>query len=119
MTRNENCAALIAGPVSALLALLALGSPLLAGEFKVDISGNAGTTTGGTCLVVSGKETRSHKASGAVPLSYVFSGDLISCAIQRKSGAGALRVTIKDASGRIVAESAETLPFGVIIAAGR
>ena len=105
--------------LAAFFTLLALSGPLRAGEFRVEISGSAGTTTGGTCLTVTGKESESHQTSGLVPLSYSFSGDLISCAIQHKTGAGMLRVTIKDASGRLVADSAETLPFGVIIAAGR
>lgn len=119
MRRNAEPSGLPARHAAALLALLALSAPLHAGEFKVEISGSAGTTTGGTCLLVTGKQSTSHKTSGVVPLTYSFSGDLISCAIQRKSGKGALRLMIRDASGRVVAESTELLPFGVIIAAGR
>jgi len=50
------------------------------------------------------------------PITLAFSGDLISCAIIRKSGSGELRVAIKSAGGRVVAESSDLLPFGVVIA---
>jgi hypothetical protein len=48
-----------------------------------------------------------------------FSGDIISCAIQRKTESGHVQMVIKDSNGSVVAASTETLPFGVVIAAGR
>ena len=64
-------------------------------------------------------KTATYAASGMIPPRREFSGELISCAIQRKVGAGPLKISIKSASGRLVAESSLGQPFGVLIAGGR
>ena len=105
--------------LAAALWALASGETLRAGEFRVEIDGTQGTTFGGTCLVTTADQFKNHAASGSVPLTLAFPGDSISCAIQRKSGAGDLHMVIRIPGGRVVAESSEALPFGVLIAAGR
>jgi hypothetical protein len=90
-----------------------------AGEFIVEIDGTQGTSFGGTCLVTTADQFKNHAASGSVPLTLEFPGDSISCAIQRKSGSGDLHMVIKIPGGRVVAETSEMLPFGVLLAAGR
>lgn len=99
-------------------AVTLLGGQALASDFIVEIGGTRGTEFAGTCLLVSGKAHANRDAVGAVPLTLNFSGDIISCAIVRKTAAGQIRMTIRTAEGRLVAESAE-MPFGVVMAAGR
>jgi len=105
--------------LAAAIWTLALGGPLRADEYIVEISGSDGTAFGGTCLLITANNNRNFSASGAVPLVFEFSGDVISCAIQRKTGNGDLRMVIRSSRGRVVAESSKVLPFGVIMAAGR
>jgi hypothetical protein len=95
------------------------GQTLVAGEYIVEISGTEGAVFGGTCLLLWAKNRTSYAASGLVPLRLEFSGDIISCAIQRKTESGHVQMVIKDSNGSVVAASTETLPFGVVIAAGR
>jgi hypothetical protein len=102
-----------------VLALLAGCRTAVAGEFTVEIGGAEGATFGGTCLLITADKNANHAASGTVPLTFEFAGDLISCAIQKKSGPGQLRIVIKNISGQIVAQSSDVQPFGVVIAAGR
>jgi hypothetical protein len=105
--------------LAAALWALACDETLLAGEFIVEIDGTQGTSFGGTCLVTTADQFKNHAASGSVPLTLEFPGDSISCAIQRKSGSGDLHMVIKNPGGRVVAETSEMLPFGVLLAAGR
>jgi len=70
-------------------------------------------------LLVAGEDHTNHDAVGTVPLSFKFSGDVISCAIVRKAGVGEIRMVIKTVDGRVVAESAQVQPFGVVMAAGQ
>jgi hypothetical protein len=95
------------------------GETLIAGEYIVEISGTEGTVFGGTCLLITASHNTNHAASGSVPLTLAFSGDIISCGLQMKTPSGRLRIVIKNASGHVVAESSEVHPFGVVIAAGR
>jgi hypothetical protein len=95
------------------------GETLIAGEYIVEISGTEGTAFGGTCLLITANNSTNYAASGSVPLTLAFSGDIISCAIQKKAGSGHLHVAIKHSGGHVVAESSKVLPFGVVIAAGR
>jgi len=88
-------------------------------DFLVEISGARGVRVGGTCLLVGPDKTASYTPSGIVPLRLQFSGELISCAIQRKAGAGTLKISIKAASGRVVDESSLGQPFGILFAGGR
>ena len=104
---------------AAMLTLLS-GSPCVrADDYLVQVGGTDGIPFGGTCLVVVGDSNTKHEAIGTVPLTLAFSGDLISCAIIRKAGAGHLRVVIKNTAGRLVAESSDIQPFGVVAAGGR
>ena len=98
---------------------LVSGEALVAGEYVVEISGTEGTAFGGTCLLITANDRSSHAASGSVPLVLRFSGDVISCAVQRKAGSARLQIVIRNSEGRVVGASTETLPFGVVIAAGR
>jgi hypothetical protein len=102
-----------------LLALLAGCDTALGSEFTVEIGGAEGATFGGTCLLITADRSANHAASGTAPLTFEFAGDLISCAIQKKSGSGQLRIVIKNISGQIVAQSSDVQPFGVVLAAGR
>jgi len=102
-----------------VLTLLSGYEMLVAGEYTVEIAGPAGTAFGGTCLLIAASQNASHDVSGTVPRTLEFSGDLISCAIQRKSGSGGLHVVIKRPSGEVVAESSDVQPFGIVMAAGR
>ena len=102
-----------------VLALLAGCDAAVGGEFTVEIGGAEGATFGGTCLLITADKNANHEASGTAPLTFEFAGDLISCAIQKKTGFGRLRIVIKDTSGHIVAQSSDVQPFGVVIAAGR
>jgi hypothetical protein len=88
-------------------------------EYTVAIGGTGGTAFAGTCLLVTADGITRHDASGIVPLTLEFSGDLISCAIQRKEAAGTLHLVIMRPDGRPVAESSANQPFGVVMAAGR
>ena len=101
------------------LALQAGCDSALGGEFIVEIGGAEGATFGGTCLLMTADKSANHATSGTAPRTFEFAGDLISCAIQKKSGSGQLRIVIKNISGRIVAQSSDVQPFGVVIAAGR
>jgi hypothetical protein len=95
------------------------GERLIAGEYTVEITGTAGTAFGGTCLLITANNNTNHAASGSVPLTLAFSGDIISCGLQIKTPSGHLRIVIKNADGHVVAESSAVQPFGVVIAAGR
>jgi len=105
--------------VMVVFALLAGYDTAIGGEFTVEIGGAEGATFGGTCLLITADKSANHEASGTAPLTFEFAGDLISCAIQKKSGPGQLRIVIKNISGQIVAQSSDVQPFGVVIAAGR
>ena len=85
----------------------------------VEIGGTPGTHFGGTCLLFKGRDYSKHAAVGTVPLKLEFSGDLISCAIQRKDVDGAIQLSIVTQDGRAVATSAAAQPFGVVTAGGR
>jgi hypothetical protein len=104
---------------AAVVALMSSCVTAAAGDYIVEIGGTEGTRFGGTCLLVTGDAYTRREAIGTVPHIFAFSGDLISCAIQRKAAAGELRIVIKDTAGRVVAESSGVQPFGVIMAAGR
>lgn len=95
------------------------GGTVIAGEYSVEITGTEGTAFGGTCLLITANNNKNYAASGSVPLTLAFSGDIISCGLQMKTPAGHLRIVIKNADGRVVAESSAVHPFGVVIAAGR
>jgi hypothetical protein len=103
---------------AALALLLSIGSAGAA-DYTVTITGDDGTSVGGTCLSVTAQEPASHRASGAVPLTLRLAGDLVSCAIQKKTGPGHLRIIITNARGEVVADSSQEQPFGVVLAAGR
>ena len=102
-----------------VLALLAGCDTAAGGAFTVEIGGADGATFGGTCLLITADKSANHPASGTAPLTFEFAGDLISCAIQKKTGIGQLRIVIRNISGQIVAQSSGVQPFGVVIAAGR
>jgi hypothetical protein len=105
--------------LAATMLTLMSAESLVAGDYIVEIAGAPGIVFGGTCLLVTADRNTNYPASGSPPLTLRFSGDLISCAIQRKAGAGALRMVIRNAAGQVVAESSKVLPFGVLIAGGR
>jgi|ERR1051325_9914956 len=109
------------GGIAAATTLLSLltAVPVIAGDYAVTISGDEGTSFGGTCLLMTANEYAKRQASGIVPLTLNFTGDLISCAIQKKTGTGHLRIVIRRAGGEIVADSSQEQPFGVVLAAGR
>ena len=98
--------------------LLCGGQPAAADDYVVEIGGTPGTHFAGTCLLFKGRDHTSHAAVGKVPLKLEFSGDLISCAVQRKDADGAIHLSIVTQDGRTVAISAATQPFGVVTAAG-
>ena len=106
------------GRTLALIAALGCGEAAAA-DYTVRIDGSAGTAFAGTCLVMRDKTSSSHAVSGAVPVTVQLSGDLISCAIQKKAEGGSLHVVISKSGGGIVADTSDALPFGVLIAAGR
>ena len=103
----------------ALMLVVASASPLLAADYTVAIDGAAGATFGGTCLLIIAKEASKHTVSGPVAATFSFSGDMISCAVQKRTGGGTLQLMIKGADGHVVAQSAGVLPFGVVLAGGR
>ena len=105
--------------LAAPMLMIMSAETLIADEYIVDIGGTDGVVFGGTCLLITANNNTNHAASGSTPLTLKFSGDLISCAIQRKAGSGALHMTIRNAAGHVVAESSKALPFGVLIAGGR
>ena len=104
--------------VAALALALPIG-PAGATDYTVSITGDAGASFGGTCLSVTAHEPASHRAAGTVPLTLRLAGDLVSCAIQKKTGSGHLRIVITNARGEVVADSSQEQPFGVVLAAGR
>lgn len=101
---------------AAALVVLFSGEILVAGEYTVEISGAEGAV-GGVCLQVTARQNASRDVSGTVPLKFELSGDVISCAVQRKAGPGSLHIVIRNSGGRIVAESSQVQPFGVVVAA--
>jgi hypothetical protein len=120
MSEKLRTAARIGGcTIPTALALLCGGEWAVAGDYVVEISGAQGMPFAGTCLVVKGDEHKSYDAVGTVPLTLRVSGDTIACAIVRKAAAGQLTMTIKSADGRLVAESSQVQPFGVVMAAGQ
>jgi len=102
-----------------IMLLLSTCGPVVAGDYIVEIGGTKGVPFGGTCLLIHGNDYTNHNATGTVPLKLVLSGDIISCAIQRKTPSGNLRILIRTTDGRIVDESSVVGPFGVVMAAGR
>ena len=68
---------------------------LNAGEYIVKVAGVDGTAFAATCLLLSADQARRYDVTGTVPRALEYSGDLISCAIQRRAGAGALQVVIR------------------------
>jgi len=104
---------------AALLVCISCSGPASAAEYTVTISGDDGASFGGTCLSMTANQPTSHPASGSVPLTLRLVGDLVSCAIQKKTGSGHLRIVIRNAVGNVVADSAQEQPFGVVLAAGR
>jgi hypothetical protein len=109
------------GAVAAVtaLALVLWFGPADAADYTITISGDAGASFGGTCLSVTAHQPASHRAAGTVPLTLRLAGDLVSCAIQKKTGSGHLRIVITNAHGEVVADSSQEQPFGVVLAAGR
>jgi hypothetical protein len=105
--------------LAAMMLALMSGNTLVADEYIVEISGTEGTVFGGTCLLITADNGTSYAVSGSTLLTLRFSGDLISCAIQRKAGAGSFHIVIKNSADHVVAESSKMLPFGVVIAGGR
>lgn len=105
--------------LAATALVLGSGPGLVAGEYIVEIGGTEGAAFGGTCLLITANNGTSYVASGVVPLRLQFSGDIISCAIQRKTESAHLEMVIKDSTGSVVAASTESRPFGIVIAAGR
>lgn len=103
----------------ALVVAVASVTPLRAADFTVAIEGDAGATFGGTCLLVIAKEAAKHAVTGAVPAIFSFSGDIISCAVQKRTGSGTLHVQITGADGHVVSKSDDVMPFGVVLAGGR
>jgi hypothetical protein len=105
----------------ALLAVISGASAGLCGDYVVQITGPAETSVGGTCLTVTSDRNQSHIASGTVPLILHLPGDVVSCAVQKKtgSGSGPIQISIREANGRLVQQSAQTLPFGIVMAGGR
>ena len=103
----------------ALLAVISGASAGLCGDYVVQITGPADTPVGGTCLTVTSNRNQSHDASGIVPLTLHLPGDVISCAVQKKTGSDPIQISIREANGRLVQQSAKVLPFGVVIAGGR
>jgi hypothetical protein len=103
----------------ALLALLLACETVCAGDYVVEVSGTEGTPFGGVCLMITGDNHATRVVAGAAPRAFDLSGDIVSCAIQRKAGQGHLHVLIRNTDGRVVDESPGMLPFGVFTAAGR
>lgn len=106
-------------PAVALLALLLGYTTAGAGEYVVEISGSEGTPFGGVCLTITGSRQASRPIAGTAPSTFGLSGDIVSCAIQRKAGKGELYIAIRRAGGDLVNESVTPQPFGVVMAAGR
>jgi hypothetical protein len=104
---------------TALFALLLGCGTAVAGDYVVEVSGTEGTPFGGVCLMITGDARVTRPAVGTVPSTFGLSGDIVSCAIQRKAGAGQLHIVIRSTGGRVVDESLAAQPFGVIMAAGR
>ena len=119
MTSQRGVVALTPALLAATVLVLISGQELVAREFTVEITGTEGAAFGGTCLLITGKNSTSYVASGLVPLRLEFSGDIISCAIQRKTESAYLQIVIKDSNGSIVAASTEMFPFGVVMTSGR
>jgi len=104
---------------TAVLISLSCSGEVNAGEYIVKVAGVDGTAFAATCLLLSADQARRYDVTGTVPRALEYAGDLISCAIQRRAGAGALQVVITTPEGRTVAKSSGNQPFGVIMAAGR
>ena len=99
-------------------ALLCGGRPVVADEYILEVGGTPGIHFAGTCLLFNGRDYAKHVAVGQVPLRLEFSGDLISCALQRKEADGAIHLSIVTREGRTVAVSTAAQPFGVVTAGG-
>lgn len=106
-------------PALTLFALLLGCETAAAGDYVVEVSGTEGTPFGGVCLMLTGDTRVTRPVVGAVPSTFGLSGDIVSCAIQRKAGDGQLHIVIRSTGGRVVDESLAAQPFGVIMAAGR
>lgn len=104
---------------TALFALLLGCEVAAAGDYVVEVSGTDGTPFGGVCLTITGDARVTRPVAGAVPRTYEISGDIVSCAIQRKAGHGQLHIMIRNTGGRVVDESPAAQPFGIFMAAGR
>ena len=104
--------------VGAVLVLPFSGETLTAADYTVEISGTEGAI-GGTCLLVRANRNAQRDVSGTVPLKFELSADVISCAVQRKTGSGYLHIAIRNPGGHLVAESSQLQPFGVVMASGR
>jgi hypothetical protein len=105
--------------IASVVVPLCVSEMSAAGEYAVEVGGTRGIRIAGKCLLISEDKSTSHDVSGTVPLILEYSGDVISCALQRKAGTGTLQMVIKDKGGRLVAESSEMQPFGIIMAGGR
>lgn|GEM_PF-6315551 len=104
---------------AALFGLLLGCDTAAAGDYLVELSGTEGAPFGGVCLTITGGTQASRPIAGTVPATFGLSGDIVSCAIQRKAGSGQLHMVIKNTDGRVVDESPAGQPFGLVMAAGR
>jgi len=105
--------------LAAALVLAFWIGPACAADYTIRITGDDGATFGGTCLSMVAQQPSRQPASGTVPHTLQLSGDLVSCAIQKRTGSGHLRIVIRRAGGEVVADSTQQQPFGVVLAAGR
>jgi len=83
-------------------------------DFIIEVSGTSGLQFSGSYMsVTSGGQSTSRSVDGIVPAQYSISGYIVSCAFQKKSEGGTLKVRIlKD--GKVVSYSETSATYGVV-----
>jgi|GEM_PF-4251157 len=89
-------------------------APQMEANFIVKVSGTSGLRFSGSCATTTISGTAISKSlDGVVPAEYTISGAIVSCAFQKQSAEGVLKVEIiKD--GKVVAQSDTSATYGVV-----
>jgi len=90
---------------------------LVESNFTIKVSGTSGLEFSGSYMtVMAGGSSTSKSVEGTVPAEYNVSGSIVSCAFQKQSEGGTLKVTIIE-GGKVVSESETSAAYGVVSAA--
>ena len=105
--------------IMVMLLLICGCAGVVESDFVIKVSGTSGLEFSGSYMVtMAGGESVSKSVDGIVPAQYTVRGTIVSCAFQKQSEAGTLRVEIAK-GGKVVSESETSAAYGVVSVATR